>query len=46
LYIIQANLDLFDWRLDAEAIDRLDELDRGQNIHQLELDDEIYGVPA
>jgi len=43
---IRANLDLFDWRLDAEAIDRLDELDRGQNVYQLELDDDIYGIPA
>ncbi|MFB6278090.1 MAG: aldo/keto reductase [Salinibacter sp.] len=43
---IRANLDLFDWRLDAEAIDRLDELDRGENVYQLELDDDIYGVPA
>lgn len=43
---IRANLNLFDWSLDAGAFDRLDDLDRGQNVYQLELDDEIYGIPA
>jgi diketogulonate reductase-like aldo/keto reductase len=43
---IRANLNLFDWTLDADAFDRLDDLDRGQNVYQLELDDEIYGIPA
>jgi len=43
---IRANLDLFDWTLDAGAFDRLDDLNRGQNVYQLELDDEIYGIPA
>jgi diketogulonate reductase-like aldo/keto reductase len=43
---IRANLNLFDWSLDAEAFDQLDDLDRGQNVYQLELDDEIYGISA
>jgi diketogulonate reductase-like aldo/keto reductase len=43
---IRANLDLFDWSLSAEATDRLDDCDRGENVYMLDLDDEIYGVSA
>ncbi|MFB6247908.1 MAG: aldo/keto reductase [Salinibacter sp.] len=43
---IRANLDLFDWALDAEAADRLDGLDRGENVYMIDLDDDVYGVPA
>ncbi len=43
---IRANLDLFDWSLTAEARDRLDDCDRGENVYMLDLDDEIYGVSA
>ena len=43
---IRANLDLFDWSLDPEAVDRLDDLDRGENVYDLDLDDPIYGIPA
>ena len=43
---IRANLDLFDWSLDPEAVDRLDDLDRGENVYHLDLDDPIYGIPA
>lgn len=43
---IQANLDLFDWELPSDAVDRLDALDRGANVYDLDLDDDIYGIPA
>jgi len=43
---IRANLDLFDWRLDPEDVERLDQLDRGENVYMIDLDDDIYGVPA
>jgi len=41
---IRANLDLFGWELDEEDVRRMDELNRGQNAYQLDLDDPIYGV--
>jgi diketogulonate reductase-like aldo/keto reductase len=43
---IRTNLDLFEWALDPENIARPDARDRGENVYQLDLDDEIYGVPA
>lgn len=43
---IAANLDLFDWTLDAEAVERLDQINRNENVYMLDLDDPIYGVPA
>ena len=43
---IRTNLDLFDWTLDADARNRLDALDRRENVYQLDLDDEVYGIPA
>ena len=43
---IRANLDLFDWELDADAFARLDDLDRDENVYYLDLDDDIYGIPA
>jgi Aldo/keto reductases, related to diketogulonate reductase len=43
---IRANLDLFEWTLDPDAAARLDDLDRGENAYYLDLDDEIYGIPA
>jgi diketogulonate reductase-like aldo/keto reductase len=43
---IRANLALFDWSLDPAATDRLDGLDRGENVYMIDLDDDIYGVPA
>ena len=43
---IRDNLALFDWQLDAEDTDRLDALDRGENVYMIDLDDDVYGVPA
>ncbi len=43
---IRANLDLFDWTLDADTVARVDDLDRGENVYYLNLDDDIYGIPA
>lgn len=43
---IRTNLDLFDWTLAPDAVARLDDLDRGENVYELDLDDEIYGIPA
>ncbi len=43
---IRTNLDLFDWSLDAEDTERLDALNRGENVYMIDLDDDIYGVPA
>ena len=43
---IRTNLDLFGWTLDADARNRLDALDRRENVYQLDLDDEVYGIPA
>lgn len=43
---IRTNLDLFDWALDAEDTERLDALNRGENVYMIDLDDDIYGVPA
>jgi diketogulonate reductase-like aldo/keto reductase len=43
---IRANLALFDWALDADDRDRLDGLDRGENVYMIDLDDDVYGVPA
>jgi diketogulonate reductase-like aldo/keto reductase len=43
---IHANLDLFDWRLPADDTERLDGLDRGENVYMIDLDDDVYGVPA
>lgn len=43
---IRANLELFDWELDAEDLTRLDEIDQMENIYWLDLDDDIYGIPA
>lgn len=43
---IRANPDLFEWTLDPDAVARLDGLDRGENAHYLDLDDESYGIPA
>ena len=41
---IKANLDLFEWSLDDNDMDRLDDLDRGENVYMI--DDDIYGVPS
>jgi diketogulonate reductase-like aldo/keto reductase len=43
---IRTNLDLFDWSLDAEDTERLDALNRDDNVYMIDLDDDIYGVPA
>lgn len=43
---IRANLDLFDWSLDADALDRLNHIERRENVYMLDLDDEVYGIPA
>jgi diketogulonate reductase-like aldo/keto reductase len=43
---IRTNLDLFDWDLGAEDTERLDALNRGDNVYMIDLDDDIYGVPA
>jgi len=43
---IRANLDLFDWSLDTEDMERIDQLDRQENVYMIDLDDEVYGVPA
>jgi diketogulonate reductase-like aldo/keto reductase len=43
---IRNNLDLFDGSLDAEDTERLDALDRGENVYMIDLDDDVYGVPA
>lgn len=43
---IRVNFDLFDWDLDAADVDRLDGIDRMENVYWLDLDDEIYGIPA
>jgi len=43
---IGANLDLFDWSLDAEEVNRLDNCDRGENVYMIDLDDDVYGVSA
>ena len=41
---IRANLDLFGFELEDEDMRRMDELNRGQNAYQLDLDDPIYGI--
>ena len=41
---IRANLDLFGWELEEDDMRRMDELNRGQNAYQLNLDDPIYGI--
>ena len=41
---IRANLDLFGCELEDEDMRRMDELNRGQNAYQLNLDDPIYGI--
>jgi len=41
---IRANLNLFGWELEDEDMRRMDELHRGQNAYQLNLDDPIYGI--
>lgn len=43
---ISANLGLFDWTLDPEDIERLNGLDRQENVYMIDLDDPVYGVPA
>jgi diketogulonate reductase-like aldo/keto reductase len=43
---IRTNLALFDWDLGAEDTERLDALNRGDNVYMIDLDDDIYGVPA
>lgn len=43
---IRANFDLFDGSLDPEDLDRLDGLDRQENVYMLDLEDEIYGIPS
>jgi len=43
---IRTNLALFDGSLDAEDTDRLDGLDRGENVYMIDLDDDVYGVPG
>ncbi|MEF8796123.1 MAG: aldo/keto reductase [Salinivenus sp.] len=43
---IRTNLDLFDWDLGAEDTERLDALNRGDNVYMIDLDDDVYGVPA
>lgn len=43
---IRTNLALFDWDLGAEDTERLDALNRGENVYMIDLDDDVYGVPA
>lgn len=43
---IRTNLALFDWDLGAEDTERLDALNRGDNVYMIDLDDDVYGVPA
>lgn len=43
---IRTNLALFDWDLGAENTERLDALNRGDNVYMIDLDDDVYGVPA
>lgn len=43
---IRANLALFDWDLDKSDVDRLNGIDRMENVYWLDLDDEVYGISA
>ena len=43
---IRANLDLFDWSLDADEHARIDAIDRMENAYYLDVDDPIYGISA
>ena len=43
---IRANFDLFEWSLDAGDMERINQLDRQENVYMIDLDDDVYGVPA
>ncbi len=43
---VRSNLDLFGWNLDPEEVSRIDNIERTKNVYWLELDDEVYGIPA
>lgn len=43
---IRSNFELFDWSLDAGDVERIDQLDRQENVYMIDWDDDVYGVPA
>jgi diketogulonate reductase-like aldo/keto reductase len=42
---VRTNLSLFDFSLREDELDRIDELDRDERVYDLNLDDDLFGVP-
>jgi diketogulonate reductase-like aldo/keto reductase len=43
---IRSNAALFDWELGDDAVARLDDVDRMENVYMIDVDDDVYGIPA
>jgi diketogulonate reductase-like aldo/keto reductase len=41
---VAANLDVFDWELDADDVRRIDEIGRREKAYAISMDDEVYGI--
>jgi diketogulonate reductase-like aldo/keto reductase len=41
---LRQNIDLFGWELDADEIDRIDAIDRMENVYMIDADDDTYGI--
>jgi len=43
---LRQNIDLFGWDLAADEIDRIDAIDRMENVYMIDVDDDTYGIRA
>lgn len=43
---IEENLELFDWELKADDMDKIDNIDHKKRIYMISLDDETYGISS
>lgn len=41
---VAANLDVFDWELDAEDVRRIDDIGRREKAYAISMDDDVYGI--
>jgi diketogulonate reductase-like aldo/keto reductase len=43
---IEANFEVFDFELSQDEMDQLDGIPKHEKIYQIDLEDEIYGIPS
>ena len=43
---IRENLDVFDWEMEREDLEKIDRIEKRQRCYEIDLEDEIYGIPS